>query len=75
MNPEGKHFGNFTVDGEWQEAKEHAARDKIAATFRDCLSDFYKSSTKSKVAKRRTRKAAESHSSTAAAVAAQYLRS
>lgn len=58
MNPDGKNFGNFSLQGEWEEAKEHAARDKIAATFRDCLCDFYKSSTKSKVAKRRSRKAA-----------------
>jgi hypothetical protein len=57
LNPDGRYFGNFTLDGEWCEAKEHSARDKIAATFRDCLSHLYKSSTKSKVAKRRKRKA------------------
>ena len=56
LNPDGRYFGNFTLDGEWCEAKEHSARDKIAATFRDCLSHLYKSSTKSKVAKRRKRK-------------------
>jgi len=57
LNPDGRYFGNFTDDGEWCEAKEHSARDKIAATFRDFLSHLYKSSTKSKVAKRRKRKA------------------
>lgn len=55
-NPDGRYFGNFTPRGEWCEAKEHSARDKIAATFRDCLSHLYKSSTKSKVAKRRKQK-------------------
>ncbi len=55
-NPDGRYFGNFSRAGKWEEAKEHSARDKIAATFRDSLSDLYKSSTKSKVAKRRKRK-------------------
>jgi hypothetical protein len=34
-------------------ASESAAREKISATFRDCLSNKYKSSSKNKVAKRR----------------------
>ena len=57
LNPKGRSFGNFDPMGNWVEAQEHSARDKIAATFRDCLSHLYKSSTQSKVAKRRTRKA------------------
>jgi hypothetical protein len=57
LNPKGRCFGNFDPMGIWVEAQEHSARDKIAATFRDCLSHLYKSSTQNKVAKRRTRKA------------------
>jgi hypothetical protein len=54
--PEGA-FVQF--DGRsWWEISDSKAREKIAATFRDCLHDQYKSSTKSKVAKRRARKAA-----------------
>jgi hypothetical protein len=60
MNPDGRCFGNFDAKGNWCEAREHSARDKIAASFRDCLSHLYKSSTQSKVAKRRTRKAEKS---------------
>lgn len=41
----------------WCEVTDKVARDKIAATFRDCLHDQYKSSTKNKVEKRRERKA------------------
>jgi hypothetical protein len=55
LNPKGQCFGNFDPMGNWLEAQEHSARDKIAATFRDCLSHLYKSSTQNKVAKRRTR--------------------
>ena len=57
LNPEGRSFGNFDPMGNWVEAQEHSAREKIAATFRDCLSHLYKSSTQNKVAKRRTRNA------------------
>jgi len=57
LNPKGRSFGNFDPTGNWLEAQEHSAREKIAATFRDCLSHLYKSSTQNKVAKRRTRKA------------------
>mmetsp|Transcript_101453 Transcript_101453/g.293472 ORF Transcript_101453/g.293472 Transcript_101453/m.293472 type:complete len:256 (-) Transcript_101453:88-855(-) len=60
QNPDGRCFGNFDPEGHWNEAKEPSARDKIAATFRDCLSHLYKSSTQSKVAKRRKRKAERS---------------
>lgn len=67
LNPDGRCFGNFddsssTTSPQWCEAKEHSARDKIAASFRDCLSHLYKSSTQSKVAKRRIRKAEKSAS-------------
>jgi hypothetical protein len=62
MNPTGRSFGNFDFRGDWCEARENSARDKIAASFRDCLSHLYKSSTQSKVAKRRTRKAEKSTS-------------
>jgi len=61
LNPDGRCFGNFDHMGQWEEAREHCARDKIAATFRDCLSHLYKSSTQSKVAKRRIRKAENSN--------------
>lgn len=47
-------------DGQhWWQATDKTARDKIAATFRDCLHSQYKSSTKNKVAKRRARRAEE----------------
>jgi hypothetical protein len=49
-------------------ASESAAREKISATFRDCLSNKYKSSSKNKVAKRRL---ANKERSTAAAAAAE----
>ncbi|OEU06654.1 hypothetical protein FRACYDRAFT_254208 [Fragilariopsis cylindrus CCMP1102] len=47
-------------------ASESAAREKISATFRDCLSEKYKSSSKNKVAKRRL---ANKERTTAAAAA------
>lgn len=37
----------------YQKSSEAIAREKITSTFRDCLHDKYKSSTKSKVARRR----------------------
>lgn len=37
----------------YQRCSESIAREKITSTFRDCLHDKYKSSTKSKVARRR----------------------
>jgi len=37
----------------YQRSSESIAREKITSTFRDCLHDKYKSSTKSKVARRR----------------------
>lgn len=40
-------------DGRFWIVSEHQARDKIASTFRDCLHERYKSSSKNKVAKRR----------------------
>jgi hypothetical protein len=49
-------------------ASESAAREKISATFRDCLSNKYKSSSKNKVAKRRL---ANKERTTAAAAAAE----
>jgi hypothetical protein len=43
-------------EGRWYESSEHGARDIISARFRDCLPDKFKSSNKSKSAKRRSRK-------------------
>jgi hypothetical protein len=58
--PEGA-FVKF--DGQrWWEVSESTAREKVSATFRDMLSDQYKSSTKNKVARRRVRKALASSS-------------
>jgi hypothetical protein len=54
---EGHAFVKFDSQG-WWEASERNIRAKIMSTFRDSLSGMYKSSTKSKVAKRRARKAA-----------------
>jgi hypothetical protein len=52
--PEGA-FIKF--DGKnWWEVEDNKAREKIGYTFRDCLSDQYRSSTKNKVARRRTQK-------------------
>jgi hypothetical protein len=45
----------------WWEVADNAAREKIGTMFRDRLHDTYKSSTKSKVAKRRARKALVQH--------------
>jgi hypothetical protein len=56
--PEGGAFVKF--DGQrWWEMSDDTAREKITATFRDCLHNQYKSSTKNKVEKRRARRARE----------------
>ena len=45
-------FVKKTRSGSWEEVSDTAAREKIGYVFRDLLSDKYKSSSKSKVAKR-----------------------
>lgn len=45
-------FVKKSSSGSWEEASDTAAREKIGYVFRDLLSDKYKSSSKSKVAKR-----------------------
>lgn len=45
--------------GKWIDVGERAAREKVGAAFRDALHSQYKSSSKSKVAKRKEREAAE----------------
>lgn len=56
--PEGAFVKKF--DGQrWWEVSDSKAREKIASSFRDCLHDQYKSSTKNKMAKRRLLKALE----------------
>jgi hypothetical protein len=44
-------------EGRWWEADNLHAREKIGAVLRDCLHSKYKSSTKSKLQKRKVRKA------------------
>jgi hypothetical protein len=46
-------FVRYDVKSGYVPAIEAVAREKITATFRDCLSDQYKSSSRNKVAKRR----------------------
>jgi hypothetical protein len=60
---EGHAFVKFDSQG-WWEASEKNIRAKIMSTFRDSLSGMYKSSTKSKVAKRRAHKAASTTTTT-----------
>ena len=42
-------------NGRWWSAGERASREKIGASFRDALHTLYKSSSKSKVAKRKAK--------------------
>ncbi|CAB9506545.1 Nitrilase family, member 2 [Seminavis robusta] len=42
-------------NGRWWNAGERAAREKVGASFRDALHNYYKSSSKSKVARRRAK--------------------
>ena len=42
------------VGGRWWEVDDGTARDKVGCVLRDCLHDKYRSSSKSKIAKRRT---------------------
>lgn len=46
-------------NGRWWSAGERASREKIGASFRDALHTLYKSSSKSKVAKRKAKAEAE----------------
>ena len=52
---QGKTQGCFVryEDGAWYEVDEGAAREKIGSLLRDCLHTQYRSSTKSKLARRR----------------------
>jgi hypothetical protein len=54
--PDGIGFVKYHED-RWFECSEHGAHDIISARFRDCKPDAFKSSNKSKAAKRRDRKA------------------
>lgn len=40
-------------DGKWWTVDERTAREKVGARFRDCLAGSYKSSSKSKLARRK----------------------
>jgi len=50
--PDGGGFVKFE-DGRWWEVEDAFAREKIGCLFRDCLHTQYKSSTKSKLARRK----------------------
>ena len=41
------------IDGRWWEVDNNTARDKVGCVLRDCLHDKYRSSSKSKIAKRK----------------------
>jgi hypothetical protein len=49
----GGAFVKHGKDGRWYEVNDAVAREKVGYTFRDLLSDRYRSSSKSKVARRR----------------------
>ncbi|CAB9524535.1 Nitrilase family, member 2 [Seminavis robusta] len=51
------------VKGRWYEVDERTAREKVGAYFRDTLSGHYRSSAKSKVARRKQQKRRSSDSS------------
>jgi hypothetical protein len=48
----GGAFVKHGKDGRWYEVNDAVAREKVGYTFRDLLSDRYRSSSKSKVARR-----------------------
>ena len=50
--PDGGAFVRL-VDGRWNEVGEHVAREKVGYVFRELLHEKYRSSTKSKLARRR----------------------
>lgn len=51
--PEGGAFVKCDSEGRWHEVSEVISRERVASIFRDFLHDQYRSSSKSKVAKRR----------------------
>ena len=55
-NPNGGAFVKHGKDGRWYEVSPSAARERVTYAFRDLLSDSYKSSSKSKVERRRSSK-------------------
>ena len=57
--PEGGAFIKCDSEGRWHEVSEVIARERVASIFRDFLHDQYRSSSKSKVAKRREKRAQE----------------
>ncbi|CAB9524446.1 Nitrilase family, member 2 [Seminavis robusta] len=54
--------------GRWWQIDEKTAREKVGAHFRDGLADTYKSSAKSKIARRRDRELARRRKSNASAI-------
>jgi len=59
--------GSFVTqkNGRWYSVDERSAREKIGAYFRDCLAGHYKSSAKSKIARRKSQQSRRSSSSSA----------
>eukprot|EP00934_Nitzschia_sp_Nitz4_P004711 Nitzschia sp. Nitz4//scaffold135_size62275//7961//8842//NITZ4_006345-RA/size62275-processed-gene-0.29-mRNA-1//-1//CDS//3329535548//4701//frame0 len=55
--PEGGAFVKCDSEGRWHEVSEVISRERVASIFRDFLHDQYRSSSKSKVAKRREKRA------------------
>jgi hypothetical protein len=51
--PDGGAFIKHAKNGRWYEVSNSVAREKVGYVFRDLLADKYKSSSKSKVARRR----------------------
>lgn len=54
--PRGGAFVKRDASGKWHEVKDVVARERVASIFRDFLHDQYRSSSKSKVAKRREKR-------------------
>jgi len=54
--PHGGAFVKNDYEGKWHEVKDVVARERVASIFRDFLHDQYRSSSKSKVAKRREKR-------------------
>lgn len=57
--PKGGAFVKLNSKGTWSEVKDVVARERVASIFRDFLHDQYRSSSKSKVAKRREMRVVE----------------
>jgi hypothetical protein len=58
--PNGGAFVRF-ANGRWNEVDEHVARKKVGYLFRELLNDKYRSSTKSKMARRRREQDQSTH--------------